>query len=156
MNHLIVGIDCGKTSAIACLDLDGRIVRMAHKRFAGEGWIISELSRTGIPSVIATDRKIPGRAIKRINAAFNARLFYPESDMTTEEKMRLVKDKGIQNRHEQDAYSAAIKAYNSYSNKLKQVSHIVGPGADAEGIKAKVIRKFSVREAILNKNPNRR
>jgi len=64
---------------------------------------------------------------------------------------------GITNPHERDACSAAMKAYNAYSNKLKQAEHIAkGTRAEMDSIKAKVIAKHSIEEAISKKEVHRR
>lgn len=158
LDHIIVGVDLGKTCAVACITLDGRLIHKAHKRFAGPEWVIKTVDEVGTPSVIATDKKRISENIRKINAAFNSKIFSPMSDITTEEKRELTKAIEMENQHEADAYSAAIKAYNSYANKLNQAAHrlrdakIGGPDA----IKAKIIRKYSMQEAILNKEQNRK
>ena len=155
--HIIVGIDGGENSAIACLDLNGKLLYAAHKRFAGYGWIISEINKVGTPSIIATDKKFAGKIVKKVNASFNSRIFCPDKDLGSEEKRMLAKNKGIKNHHEQDAYAAAVKAYNSYSNKLNQVSSMIKePEIDKDKIRAKIINKVSVNEALLNKRTNRK
>lgn len=155
--HLIVGVDPGKTSAIACLDLDGRLVFTEHKTHAGIAWIISAIESVGVPSVISCDRE-PDDTVRKIGAAFNARLFYPKAQMTVDEKREMAKPFGITNQHERDACAAAVKAYRSYSNKLHQAGHTAKQKnvSDIDGIKAKVIGKYSIEEAINKKEANRR
>ncbi|MEM0149467.1 MAG: DUF460 domain-containing protein [Candidatus Micrarchaeaceae archaeon] len=155
---MIVGIDPGKTIAIACLSLDGHMLGCTHKKFADEGWVVSTIEKLGTPSIIATDKKRVGEEVRKINAIFNSRLFTPDKDLTVEEKRLLAKNARPYNQHELDAYAAAMKAYNYYSSKLKQAEHktrAAGAGS-TDAIKAKVIAKYSISEALENRKSNRR
>jgi len=156
--HIIVGLDPGKTIALACIDLNGRLLMHTHRKFADAGWVVSTIEKVGTPSIIATDKKRAGEEIRKINAIFNSRIFTPEKDLTLEEKRQLIKGTKLYNQHELDAYAAALKAYNIHSSKLKQAEHKVRTaGIDSSDIiKAKVIAKYSISEALLNKRSNRR
>lgn len=155
---MIVGIDSGKTSAVACLGLDGRLLHSAHRTFAGSDWLVKEISCVGTPCVVATDRSRPNSVIRKANAAFNSVLFVPERDILSDEKRLLAKAAGLKNHHEQDAYASAIKAYYFYANKLNQAGRAIRGLAKEEQdrIKARIIMRHSISEAILNKTANRR
>lgn len=155
--HIIVGVDTGKTVAISCLGLDGRIVYSAHMKSGGEAWIISSIRKVGVPSVIASDKKTRGEMIRRINSVFNSVLFMPKDNIMLEEKRQAAHERLIKDQHERDAYVAAIKAYNYYANKLKQAKHKAEEkkAEDIDEVLAKVIKKYSISEAIENKNPGR-
>lgn len=155
--HLIVGVDTGKTMAFTCLSLDGRLVGADHKASAGPEWIIEAVGNIGIPSVIACD-KTPNDAIRKIGAAFNARIFYPSRELSSLDKRLIAKPLGITNPHERDACAAAVKAYNVHINKLKQADHIarINNVKDPDSIKAKVIEKYSIEEAMAGKKANRK
>ena len=155
--HMIAGIDTGKTSAVVCIGLDGTLLHSSHKTFAGTGWFVSTIASVGIPSVIACDRE-PNAIARKVCASFNARLFYPERLVTADEKHAIAKPYSITNPHEKDACSAAVKAYRFYANKLKQAEHIAGSMKvdDVDMVMAKVVSKFSINEAILNRKANRR
>ncbi len=155
---MIVGIDAGKTAAVACIALDGKFIHAAHKTFGGYDWMVSEIREIGIPSVIATDKIRPNALVRRVNAAFNSRLSLPDRDLQLQEKRQIAKAANLKNRHEQDAYAAAIKAYYRYANKLNQANRsIAGMGSELhDTIMAKIITKHSISEAIHNKPANRR
>jgi len=155
--HLIVGIDTGKTVAYACLNLDGKLVRSSHASSLGQEWLIDSIGRLGVPSVIACDRQ-PNDIVRKICAAFNAKLYYPQKEMGIDEKREMAKPFGISNPHERDACAAAVKAYKAYTNKLRQAERIAREGKvrEIDSIKAKVIEKYSIEEAISNKEANRR
>ncbi|MEM0147528.1 MAG: DUF460 domain-containing protein [Candidatus Micrarchaeaceae archaeon] len=159
MQHIIVGLDPGKTTAIVCLNLEGNIVYKVSKKFAGFKWIVNEISKVGIPSIIATDKKNPNETIKKVNATFNAKLFIPQEDMKEKRKNLLASDKQLEDQHEKDAYAAAYKAYASYINKLNQAkrkAYEVNNIKNFDEICAKVIQKNSIKEALLGKVSNRK
>lgn len=156
--HIIVGIDTGKTSAIACLSLDGKLLYSAHVRQADESWFISTIYSVGTPVIIASDKTEPtNNVIRKINANFNAIIFYPEKIITQKEKKQLARVAGLKDQHERDAYSAALKAYNVHSNKLRQAERIANSMhiSNTDAIKAKVIKRYSVNEAIENRIAHR-
>jgi predicted RNase H-like nuclease (RuvC/YqgF family) len=155
--HIIVGVDTGKTVAVSCLSLDGNLVYSAHMKSGGESWIVSAIRNIGIPSVIASDKNTKGEKIRKINSAFNAVLFMPKDNIMLGEKRELAHAQSIKDPHERDAYVAAIKAYNYYANKLKQAKRKAEEkyADDIDEVLAKVIKKYSISEAIENKNPKR-
>lgn len=157
MAHIIVGIDSGKTSAIACLSLDGRLIHSSHASLGGTVWMLDSIRKVGVPSIIATDRKNPGETVRKVNAAFHSRLFVPDRDIPIIEKRELARRSGIRNPHERDAYAAAVKAYNSHANKLNQAERISRGNkvADIDRIKARIINRYSISEAISGKEANR-
>ena len=161
MVHIIVGIDPGKTVGVACLDLNGRLLATFHETSAGPDWIIASVRGVGIPVLIAGDKPFENHVVRKVNAAFNARQFYPERELRVDQKREMARHQEIRNPHERDAYAAALKAYNAYSNKLKQADamaagkEIADPSRTDE-IKAKIIRRYSISEAMHNIEANRR
>jgi hypothetical protein len=156
--HIIVGIDPGKTSAIAAVSLDGRLLYSSHRRFAGIEWLVSEIQAVGVPVIIAGDRPSVSLIVRKVNAIFNSRLFCPSRELSAEEKRGIAKITYIKNPHERDAYAAAIKAYRAYANKFNQAEHIANEMRveDVDRIKARIVDKQSISEAIANRKANRR
>lgn len=154
--HLIVGIDTGKTMAFTCLALDGRLVASDHVASEGIDWMINAIGKVGIPSVIACDRE-PNDIVRKVGSAFNAKIFYPSKELNIDDKKDMAAPFGITNPHERDACAAAVKAYNTYANKLKQAEHIARAQKikEIDRIKAKVIEKYSIEEAISGRKANR-
>lgn len=159
MRHLIVGIDPGKTSAIACLDLNGTVVHLAYKRFAGLSWFIDLIRATGSPVVIASDKKRPNRLVSELAAIFDAVLFLPESDVEVRKKKDLMREAvAVENLHERDALSAAKIAYFHYANKLNQAEkNAKGRNYDdVDEVKALVLKRNSMSEAMAGKDKGSR
>ena len=158
--HLVVGLDVGKNSAIACLDLRGNTVLLMHGTSMGFDGMVEVIRNAGVPSIIAGDKKHTNALVRRINAAFNSRLFEPQADITLEEKRNAVKGTGIKNEHERDAYAAAFKAYNYYVSKLRHVERVASKRSfhemEADMVMSKVISRYSVSEALEGRKANRR
>ncbi len=154
---MIVGVDTGKTVAVSCISLSGASIYSAHMKSGGIPWLVSTIEKVGIPSVIASDKNFRGETIHKINSAFNSILFMPKGNIPMIEKRQLAHEKSIKDPHERDAYIAAIKAYNYYANKLKQAEHIAKQKniKDVDLVLAKVIKKYSISEAINNKEAKR-
>lgn len=157
MAHTIVGIDTGKTAAIVCLDLDGRIIYARTRRFADMRWFIDTLKSTGTPSVIASDKRRASASLVKLASIFDAALYTPKEDISVVRKKGLSSGLYITNIHERDAFSAAIAAYNAYANKLKQAERLARERKikDVDRIKAMVIKKHSIYEAMENKRASR-
>ncbi|MCL5100661.1 MAG: hypothetical protein M1122_01770 [Candidatus Marsarchaeota archaeon] len=59
--------------------------------------------------------------------------------------------------HERDAMSAAMSAYNKYANKINQAENMAKETgmSDVDTVKALVIKKHSVYEALIGKKSRR-
>ncbi len=153
----MLGIDPGMTIGVACLDLNGRLVMSASRHGAGKEWVTEAIGDVGTPVLVASDRPDPGDVVRKICAAFNAVLYTPKNDISMAIKRDIARDLGIKNPHERDAYVAAITAYKHFSNKFRQVEHIARLRgiSDAEHLKAMVVLRHSLDEAMNNRNSDR-
>ncbi|MDE1871121.1 MAG: DUF460 domain-containing protein [Candidatus Micrarchaeota archaeon] len=156
--YLIAGIDPGKTCGIVCLDLKGKLLYRAHRTFGGHDWLIEVLNGVGTPVIVASDKPNASELVRRVNSAFRSRLFSPEREFKVGEKRIAAMGLGINNPHERDAYVAAISAYHAYENKFKQVEHIAMENRykDVDELKARVVERHSIREAIDGRKANRK
>ena len=137
--YIIVGVDPGTTTAVAILDLNGRLVEVSSSRVSSIPQIIEHISEMGRPVVIATDVVPPPGAVEKIKRAFKAVLFTPNERIPVEEKVRLAKPLGYGNDHERDALAAAVKAFNTYKNKFAQIDRKTPAHLDANDVKALAI-----------------
>ena len=156
MKHIIVGIDAGKTAAIACLDLQGNIVHLSAQRFAGLEWFVNNIRSTGLPVVITSDKKKPNKITGRLAAIFSAVLFVPNEDIGVRRKKSLSRG-NVESAHERDALAAARVAYNNYANKLKQTEKLAKQQNldNIDSIQALVIKRSSMYEAVSGTKPSR-
>ncbi|MGC8587267.1 MAG: DUF460 domain-containing protein [Candidatus Micrarchaeia archaeon] len=159
MQHIIVGIDPGKTAAIACLDLDGREVMLSYGRFVGIDWFVDNIRKAGIPIIIASDKKNSSAMVDRVAAIFGCTVFSPSKDISVQKKKEFIgASYNAENLHERDALAAAKTAYYAYANKLKQAERIAREKGipDVDKVKSMVVKRYSISEAILNKKSGRK
>ncbi len=146
--HVIVGVDPGTTTAVAVVDLNGNLLGVKSKK----GWNVSEvieyITSIGRPVVIATDKSNPPDFVLKLKASFQAVLHTPKDDMSVERKRNLTSKYSFLNDHERDAIAAALDAYNSYKNKLRNVEKRVPMGMDVDAVKAEIIRGTPLKEII--------
>ncbi|MGC8568365.1 MAG: DUF460 domain-containing protein [Candidatus Micrarchaeia archaeon] len=155
--YLIVGIDPGKTAAVACLDLNGKLVFISSQKLAGINWIVDTIREHGTPILIGFDKKDSDKTIKKISAIFGAQVYLPKSDISVERKKKMTENVNTSNLHERDALVSAMMAFNAYSNKFKQAERIAKEKSTGqiEEIKALVVKKYSIDEAITGKKSGR-
>jgi len=150
--YTIVGVDPGTTTAVAVLDLNGRLLGVKSRKNWSAGEVIDYITSFGKPVVVATDRKNPPEFVSKLKASFQAVLYAPKEDMSVEKKKSMVDGAGgTLNDHERDAMAAALEAYNSYKNKLMNVEKRIPSGFDTDEIKAGIIRGFPLKELIAEK-----
>ncbi len=151
-----MGIDAGKTAAVACLDLDGNVIRLSSGRFAGLQWFVDTIRQAGSPVVIACDKKRPDDLVWKLASIFDAVLYVPGSDISVLKKQGLTNHR-FSNLHERDALAAARTAFRAYAGKLRQAERMANEKhAESERVKAMVIKKYSVHEAISSGAAGRR
>jgi predicted RNase H-like nuclease (RuvC/YqgF family) len=159
MQHIIVGIDPGKTAAIACLDLNGRELYLSYGRFVGVDWFVDKIKSIGVPIIIASDKKNSSSMVDKIAAIFGCQVFSPSRDISTAKKKEFISASyNAENLHERDALAAAMTAYYAYANKLKQAERIAREKGinDVDKVKSMVVKRYSINEAILNKKSGRK
>jgi len=83
--------------------------------------IIWEIEQRGDLLILSSDRYPLPRTIKKVSAAFQCKVYYPEEPLSKKEKEELTRGYRGLNNHERDALAAALKAYNFFSHKLRQI-----------------------------------
>ncbi len=146
--YAIFGIDPGATSAVCALDLNGTLIQCRHIKEGGRENISLMINSIGIPSAIATDKMPAPDTVRKVAAGYNAILFVPSRELTENEKTALARGKGFENAHVRDAYSAAMTAYNSYANKLRQIDSLGISNIDE--VKHRVINGSTMFSAIAS------
>lgn len=157
MRYLIVGVDTGKASSIAGLDLNGRVIGTKTMNCVGINWFVDKIKDMGSPVVIATDKKRANQTVAKLAAIFDSVLFTPKDDISVDKKELFLSTNKVSNLHERDALTAAFTAYNTYANKLNQVERMSREKGvmSIDEIKALVIKKSSFKEARLGMHNGR-
>jgi predicted RNase H-like nuclease (RuvC/YqgF family) len=154
-SFLIVGIDPGTTTAVAAVDLDGKVVHLSSGRERSMAGIVEALYQVGKPLVVASDVSEMPFSVERIRRAFSAVAYTPRADRTGEEKMTLTENIPYANLHERDALAAALDAYRSYRNKFQSIMKRVPPGFDLNRVRAGIIRGQSIERILGELSPAR-
>ena len=146
-DYIIVGVDPGTTTAVAILDLNGKLVEASSSRVSSIPEIIEHISEMGRPVVIATDVVPAPAAVEKIKRAFKAVLFSPNERISVEEKVRLARPFGYANDHERDAVAAAVKAFNAYKNKFARIDKKT-PSHLSDDVKAMALKNKPIEVAL--------
>ena len=146
--YLIVGIDPGTTTAVAILDLRGKLVNLFSSRVVSISDVIERIAEHGRPLIIASDVTPAPNTVEKVKRAFHAVLFSPGESLPTDEKVTLAKPFGYDNEHERDALAAALWAFKDHKNKFAQIEKKTPVGMDADEVKALVVHGCSIDAAI--------
>ena len=159
--YLIVGVDPGISTGLAVLTIDGYPLLLMSKRWLSRNQILKILSEYGKTLIVATDSNPPPMFAKKLATALNALLYVPKNSLSVNEKRetvaRFLENLRIQtgikvgDSHQRDALAAALKAYYSIENKLRQVESIarnLDLGIPVSEVKALVIKGLTINEAI--------
>jgi hypothetical protein len=140
---LIVGVDIGTTTAIAIFDLKNNLLSVESKREFLQSQIVNHILKFGKPLLIATDKAKPPIAISKLAASFNCKVFYPNHDLSVDEKENIIKVY-VKSEHERDAMASAIFAYRSFAILFSTIDKTLA---------TKHMEEFSdkAKEMIINK-----
>ncbi|MEK6982331.1 MAG: DUF460 domain-containing protein [Candidatus Micrarchaeota archaeon] len=147
--HLIIGIDPGINVGYAALNLDGKLITCGCVRDANEEDIVKLISRFGIPSITGSDVTPPPNFVSKIAARFNVKVIFPKESMQTDQKKKIAKN--ISDPHTRDAYSAAVKAYRFYANRLRQIDKLE-TNLDKDKLKHAIIQGIPIGQIIKTGN----
>lgn len=116
---LIIGIDPGNTSAVAAINLEGKIEILTSRKEFSHDEIIREIVETGCPIVIAADRANMPSTVDKIASSLGARKFTPENNLSRRRKQKLGEG---DNSHEKDAHASALHAYKRLSKQIRKIN----------------------------------
>ena len=120
--EIIIGLDAGVWTALAAVDLQGKLVASeSHKNWSLKQ-LVERVARFN-PIAVACDTNPPSKQARKLATAFSAKLVFPKHSLTLYEKNQLVAKAGVKarNNHERDAIAASLKAFHLLENKLRQV-----------------------------------
>lgn len=121
--RLIAGVDPGATVGIAVLDADSvtkRVETISRRNFPYSE-ILEWLSGKGEPIILATDKARVPLLVRRVAAAFGARLVNPPHDLRLAEKKEITSAYNTKTDHESDALAAAFFAKRQFLGTLEKV-----------------------------------
>ncbi|MEM0351064.1 MAG: DUF460 domain-containing protein [Archaeoglobaceae archaeon] len=146
--YLIVGIDPGTTTAVAIIDLSGNLIKVKSQKDWKLADVLEFINSHGKPVIIATDKKNPPEFVNKVRASFNAILYSPKEDLTTERKRSLTMHYKFLNDHERDALASAIDALKSYESKFRNIEKRLPMGFDVDRAKAEIIKGATLKSLL--------
>ncbi len=121
---VILGIDPGTTTALAVVDLDGKLLEVFSSRNFSFSKVLSFTTNYDI-AIVASDVAPAQKFVEKVSSSLNSVLFAPSQPLSVADKVAIVNEKfsrsSYANPHERDALAAAVKAYSNYRNTLEQV-----------------------------------
>lgn len=102
------------------MDFKGNVLDVESGRGLSVNDVIFEINQHGRLVLLACDRYPVPKTVQKIGATFKCKIFCPEK-LRVMEKKDLVRGYKTRNNHEKDALAAALKAYNAYSSKLRNL-----------------------------------
>ncbi|MCE4617654.1 MAG: DUF460 domain-containing protein [Desulfurococcales archaeon] len=151
---LIIGIDPGISTGIAILDIDGNVLAVESHRSMDRAAIASLIRSYGTPVIVATDVKPAPEAVRKIAAFFNAQLYVPPDNLSSDEKRLIastVAPDAKLDTHQRDALAAAYKAYKELREKFKQAElylEKVKITVDLDRVKEAIAKGHAIAEAV--------
>jgi hypothetical protein len=120
---IIVGYDPGTTAALAILDSRGRVLFLKSKRGFKKGEILSIITHTGKPLIVAGDRSPLPKSVEKLASTLGCKPFHPKNSLTNVEKERIIREfaKEVKDDHEKDALASALHAFKSYSRFFRRI-----------------------------------
>jgi len=118
---LIAGVDPGMITAVAVVDIESDF----YETYSGRNFTFTEvcdhLVSIGEPVIVCVDTMHAPETVRRVAAAFNARLYYPKRDLYIGEKKRITAGTNVKNDHERDALASALFAKSFFSPLFSKV-----------------------------------
>lgn len=140
--YLIVGIDAGIKTGYAILNLKGELIAAGVVKEASADHMVWLISKSGTPSVIASDVTPAPYFVQKIAARFSAPLFEPKKVISVKEKKKAGRD--MTDPHVRDSYAAALKAFHHYANRFKQIDLMDKSSEEKERLKHLLIRGCAI------------
>lgn len=138
-DHVFVGIDPGTTTAVALLDLDGRVLDVWSSRTADQADVIEWIIERGRPVLIAADVQPMPETVEKFRRSFDAAGWAPEADLPVDEKQHRTREVGYDNDHQRDALAAALYAFDAHEDQLERITRKVPPQLERGEVVARVL-----------------
>lgn len=119
MKPLIVGVDPGSTSAVAAVNLEGKVELLESGKNFPPREMIQRMIKVGKPVVVASDKGETPDKVEKLARSVGAKIFEPENDLSSSKKKEL--GKGA-NSHELDAVASAVNAQNQLQRDIKKIN----------------------------------
>lgn len=120
-------MDPGTTTGVAIIDSDGNVLDVFSKRDATKAEIIRRVLNFGRPVIISSDVSTAPRSVEKVAAKLGCIVYSPDISLTVVEKKDMTRSyrANVKNNHENDALSAALKAWKRYRVLFSDVNDVL-------------------------------
>ncbi|MEM2115792.1 MAG: DUF460 domain-containing protein [Candidatus Woesearchaeota archaeon] len=136
MKPLILGIDPGTTSAVSLISLDGKVQFLFSKKNISFEELINVIEKNlneGTVILCGCDKAKVPKNVERIASKFNAKIIYPQHDLTYSEKRNIFREfcSDLElNAHEFDALVSSFYVLKIIQNRLQKWIKRIPPNTD--------------------------
>jgi predicted RNase H-like nuclease (RuvC/YqgF family) len=148
-DHVLVGVDPGTTTAVALVDLDGRVLDVHSTRTADAAAVTEWIIERGRPVVVAADVTPMPDTVEKLRRSFDAAAWVPERDLPVDEKQHRTREEAYDDDHQRDALAAALFAHDDHADQIERVSRKVPPDVERGGVVKRVLAGEESVEAVL-------
>ncbi|MFC7167300.1 DUF460 domain-containing protein [Halospeciosus flavus] len=148
-DHVFVGIDPGTTTAVALVDIDGRVLDVLSTRTADTADVIEWIIEHGRPVLVAADVTPMPETVEKFRRSFDAAGWEPDSDLPVDEKQHRTREEGYDNDHERDAMAAALFAHDDHADQIRRVTQKIPPQVERDTVVARVVGGEESVEAVV-------
>ncbi|WP_254861807.1 DUF460 domain-containing protein [Halovivax gelatinilyticus] len=149
LDHVVVGIDPGTTTAAAIVSLDGTVLDVWSSRTSDAADVIEWIVERGRPVIVAADVTPMPETVEKFRRSFDAAGWTPERDLAIDEKQHRTRDHPYDDDHQRDALAAALFAVDSHADQFERIAEKVPPGIDRGGVIDRVVSGEESVEAVL-------
>jgi predicted RNase H-like nuclease (RuvC/YqgF family) len=148
-DHVLVGVDPGTTTAVALVDLDGRVLDVHSTRTADAAAVTEWIIERGRPVVVAADVTPMPDTVEKLRRSFDAAGWTPATDLPVDEKQHRTREHAYDNDHERDALAAALFAHDDHADQVERVSRKVPRDVERGRVVKRVLAGEESVEAVL-------
>ena len=149
LDHVIVGIDPGTTTAAAIVSLDGEVLDVWSSRTSDTAEVIEWIVERGRPVVVAADVTPIPETVEKFRRSFDAAGWTPRSDIPIDEKQHRTREHAYDDDHQRDAMAAALYAFDAHEEQFGRIDRKLPPGVDRGAITARVVADEESVESVL-------
>ena len=139
LDHVVVGVDPGTTTAVAVVGLDGEVLDLYSTRTDDAAAVTEWIVERGRPVVVAADVTPMPDTVEKLRRSFDAAGWVPESDLPVDEKQHRTRDHPYDNDHQRDALAAALYAFDDHEDQIDRIAEKVPPREEVGPVVADVI-----------------
>jgi predicted RNase H-like nuclease (RuvC/YqgF family) len=148
-DHVVVGVDPGTTTAVALVDLDGRVLDVHSTRTADAADVTEWIIERGRPVVVAADVTPMPNTVEKLRRSFDAAGWIPGTDLPVDEKQHRTREHAYDNDHERDALAAALYAHDAHADQFERVTRKVPRDVERGTVVKRVVAGEESVEAVL-------